>query len=405
MIKIQAKQHLENIVLRVSSEFETVEKKPFHLVLMLDTSGSMEGRRISALKKTLDVMIDNISDADKLTLIEYNSTAKVLCSAESSKEVLKSVVAALDAGDGTCLESAILKLNEIKQTIPVIDGVFILTDGQINHGIRSIGGISNMLKTVVPSNVPISTVGYGSDHNAKLLQKLAVDARGTYTFAEEDETLPAIVGNIMTGLQDILAKEFTVHLNKFTTTCLELGYTPGSESYLVGAIIANKDQWVVLQNLSNDAPVTVKVNWHNIRTDEYKTEHIEIETDCTESEIEEQVWRAKAVGLMNVISSYMNQSDIPKLQELQTKIKGSSVADRSLMISLCVQIQELIDLLETGPSVHDNSAYTRLVSDMTTFGLQRGYTGRMEDEDNFASPRQRLVTASLVNSFSQRPVE
>ena len=89
------------------------KRSTFHLALLLDTSGSMEGDRITALKRTIHLLIDSLTEKDVLTLISYNSDATVLANAlvvGENREQLRTMITSLAADGGTNMEAAILAL-------------------------------------------------------------------------------------------------------------------------------------------------------------------------------------------------------------------------------------------------------------------------------------------------------
>jgi hypothetical protein len=402
----------------------TGARRSFHLALLLDTSGSMEGPRISALKRTLTLLVDSMKPDDALTLIAYNSTATVKAKAETNKENLHHAVSEMKAEGGTCLESGIHKLSELLRNETEFrrpDAVFLMTDGQINRGITSSAGLSSLLETCLSLNgvsmhIPVSTVGYGQDHNAHLLQHLAVTTRGAYTFASSDEVLPAVIGNIMTGCEDEVARGMRIALPS-NCVCLELGSKKHDEEYLVGSIISEKPQWVILESAA--PPTTLTVKWESPETNETRTETIAIESPDEESkDIMEQWYRARVVDMVhkyNECNVFTARFAIEKIQELEKEIRSSAVSNNVLCHHLLAQLAELKDLLEKrghggGHDYEDTRNVTRLISDTTYMGMQRGilsqtYTANVPDPSPFVSPRQRETTGSMIRAFSQQPSE
>lgn len=55
------------------------ENRPgMDLILAIDTSGSMSGEKIKLVKETINFMIDELQDIDRLALVEFNSTKTLL---------------------------------------------------------------------------------------------------------------------------------------------------------------------------------------------------------------------------------------------------------------------------------------------------------------------------------------
>jgi hypothetical protein len=410
-----------------------------HLALLLDTSGSMEGGRISALKRTLSLLVDRLKPADMLTLVEYNSVGSVKAVAESNKDELHAVIERMKAGGGTCLEAAIDKLFMLVRgygdnlPIPCPDALFIMTDGQINQGITTGEGLSSLLSGALRSptgarfDIPISTVGYGEDHNATLLQVLAVATRGTYTFASSDEMLPAVIGNIMAGCEDEVVRGLRVNLPT-GTRCLELGSKQRDEEYFVGSITAEKDQWVILESDTDLIPESLTLRCKPV---DYSgvtmiDQTVKIErSEIVDLDVLEQWLRAKVVRFIHTCdkrSPHLAPMNLGLLESLEKEIRESAVSERQLMQHILAELAELKTLLEglcdtRGMNMDElNRSITRLTSDTTAMGMQRGILSQPAHTWNatvapdpvnspFFSPRQRETTGSMVQSFSQQPAE
>jgi hypothetical protein len=115
----------------------------------------MEGSRLDALQRTLHILVDHLKPTDCLTLIEYNNEASVLAEAEGDPVRLHAVVDGLTARGGTCMESAILQLVLLarRDEFPPLQAAFLMTDGYVNAGIKTLGGLSQLLESL-PVNVP-----------------------------------------------------------------------------------------------------------------------------------------------------------------------------------------------------------------------------------------------------------
>ncbi len=69
------------IRIRVSaSRLPSTNRPPLDLVLLLDTSGSMEGSSIEALRKAAHDLVDKMAPRDHLAVITFDSSAQASCS-------------------------------------------------------------------------------------------------------------------------------------------------------------------------------------------------------------------------------------------------------------------------------------------------------------------------------------
>lgn len=374
------------------------EPRSFHLALLLDTSGSMAGERLAALQRTLHILVDHLKESDRLTLIEYNSEAKILAECLGDKAQLHGIVDALTARGGTCMESAILQLVPLTRSAAFapLQAVFLMTDGYVNAGIQTLVGLSQLLESL-PRNVPVHTLGFG-EHQAELLQGLAMPSRGTYSYAEAGEMLPTVIGNLVGGLSEETMTGVTLDIQE-GMTCLELGKVRNGK-YLVGNLVANKPQWVVLEGHCD----SIRMTWEG--GEEVQTCHA-VEDNA---EVQEQIFRAKAVSLF--LEARCRRKTLADLTLFEHELDASGILDRPLMMRLKAQLYEMIETMKQPVQRHpEPQAVSRLLSNLTTFGIQRGvlvppealaqsYTP--DPLDLFASPTQRQVSQQMTQVYSQR---
>lgn len=408
------------------------QDKPFHLALLLDTSGSMSGPRIASVQRTLHALIDIMTDADALTLLEYNSVAKVHCCASSDKTELRRITDALRCSSVTNLEEALHAFAEL--SVPgekPIQTVCILTDGQNTEGLQGTQELQFLARRRIPTGISVCTLGYGEDHNETLLQSLALSTRGTYNYIAQDEGVPVTVGNIVGAMKSEVANNAYVRVEN--GRCLEPLASDTSE-FWIGSFFAEKPQWIVLE-LNKRAPVVVR--WTDCFTgaDEQRTVIVE-EAEEENTEVLIQYFRVRCLATMNTAKKALEAQNggyeacRNTLRNLLQEMDSSTVSGAALVVRMMAQMQQLIETLQNpptstfphpmmahffgrqmtygGPIIHDTQRFlTRLTSDMTTMTVQRGVLsqdpGMNEDPDMFASPVQRGVSGALVHGYSQNP--
>lgn len=418
-------------------------RRSFHLALLLDTSGSMHGEGITTLKRTLHLLIDEMVDGDILTLIEYNSVANAIAPTTelnvTTRPILHAAVDILDADGGTNLELGLVQLRET--TGVTIDAVFILTDGHINLGIASTKGLQRLLAAAIPVGTPVNTLGYGANHNTRLLRDMALNSRGTYTYADAAEMIPAIIGDITGGLAAEVGRNARIILSDGWLP-QEIGTTDDG-IYTIGTLIADKTQWIVLEGNAIPAiPAIPAVHTLPTIRLEWCIGHDAVSAECIvtdvipEIEVSEQRDRARVARAFHQLTNLLefNQIDEARrlLEMLHNDLEASAAKDRTLVIRLRAQIDEMQETLRTmysaAPVLHrhhtglfidDNimgPILSRLAADTTTIGLQRGILSMQSDSSTtsnttslnpielhhtFSSPTQQRSAYTMVRHFSQ----
>lgn len=398
-------------------------RRPFHLALLLDTSGSMEGSRMTALKRTLHLLIDALENDDRLSIIQYESDARSLCRARvmtgEARAEIHAQIDGLVADGGTNLEAALVVLREVNNDTSV-DSVFLLTDGHINVGLTSGAGLHRLLSASVTVGTPVNTLGYGSDHNSRLLRDMALRSCGTYTFADADELLPAIIGDITGGLAAEVGRGASVTIPE-GWTCLEVGAVANDTKYSVGTLIADKPQWVVLRGpVAGELAVMEPIYCSYIVNGVSYTESV-IPRNADTQAVALQRDRVRVAVVFTQVTTQMEtglyQDARAALTALAAELDASEAASDTFAIRLRAQVDEMLATLETyidAPALRrvwgDALApmVSRLASNTTALGNQRGFftTGRplddpsaIHDNSTFSSPLQRSTTGAMTQRY------
>jgi hypothetical protein len=415
---------------------DAVARRPFHLALLLDTSGSMNGDRIQAVKDTLHLLINALSEDDVLTLISYNSVGTVIAEAHrmgAGKDVLHTAVDALIADGGTNLEAALITLSGVAKNAahPPVDAAFLMTDGHVNVGISGTAGLLRIANSAIVAGTPLSTLGYGADHNARLLRDMAVRSRGSYTYADSAELLPAIIGDIMAGLAGEVGRCGTLTLPA-GWTCLELGAEEGADTYNVGTLIDEKTQWIVLEGPRDAVPANMEFKY-TCGADAHN-ESCSVSDEISKTDIATQHDRVKVATGFKQVTELLEQGQLDEARALLTALGASldtSVAkDTTFVIRLRAQVDEMLESIDAmgAPSpvglpgagglhpspargnLHGAGGYglapmlSRLASNTTALGNQRGFlAGAGGLEATFSSPAQRSASSALTHMFTQDP--
>ena len=407
------------VAVKILPSATTGARRPFHLTLLLDKSGSMEGLRINAVKRTLHLLADAMADDDVLSIISYSHTSTIDANgtvlSSATRPALHGIVDAMRTGGGTNLESAFLSILSIAET-PPIDAVFILTDGQVNEGIMGSAGLQRVLASIVRPGTPIHTLGFGADHNIRLLRDIAMRSRGSYTYADADEMLPAIIGNIMGGLASEVGRNAVLTIPE-GWRCLELGSAAGDTQYVVGTLIAEKEQWVVLEAGEATSPV-LEFRW-TVGTEVNSIVHT-IGDAIPGPVITEQMNRVRVASVFSQVTDILEAGDIARAREVLTELGNyldASIAKaRPFVIRLRAQVDEMLEAVQypvRNPRLNglDYEAgiplapmMSRMASNTSALGAQRGFFtsgGAGGVDDTFSSPSQSRAAHDLTMGFTQ----
>ena len=168
------------------------------VVLIIDKSSSMEGRKIELARQASINVIENLRPIDTVGVLIFDNSFQwaVPIRRAEDKTLIKRLVAGITPDGGTQIAPA---LSEAYRKINVSTGTFkhivLLTDG-----ISEEGDSLEVAREAAARRVTISTVGLGQDVNRAYLEKIASLAQGKSYFLNEP-----------TGLEQILLKDVMEH--------------------------------------------------------------------------------------------------------------------------------------------------------------------------------------------------
>lgn len=171
------------------------ERLGLDLVIMIDTSGSMQGEKIKLVRKTLNFIVEQLNVHDRLSLITFNSNAVQLAEltpmTPAAKERFQTLISRRTTSRGStnigaALTAAFSTLAQRKQ-VNDLTAMFLLSDGEDTCG----GNHAKFQQQLIyfdsimqkaGMSYKINSYGYGSDHDEKLLSFLANYKEGSFYY-------------------------------------------------------------------------------------------------------------------------------------------------------------------------------------------------------------------------------
>ena len=189
---------------------------PIHLVMAVDTSGSMLGSNISEAKKAASGFISRLKADDQLALLSFNQDITHVQDFSADKALMTQKLQGIQAQDGagTCLYDAAVKAVQTASTLPSGQrAVVLLTDGvdeKAQGGACSQHTIDDVINMASGggTRVPIYTIGLGNRTDVKGLQRLAVNTGGQYLYAPDAQSLEGLFARLSSQLSSQYLLEY-----------------------------------------------------------------------------------------------------------------------------------------------------------------------------------------------------
>ncbi|XHF18379.1 von Willebrand factor type A domain-containing protein [Corallococcus interemptor] len=195
-------------------DVSSVERKPSHLVFVIDVSGSMAmENRLGLVKRSLRLLVDALDERDWVSIVVYGSTAhQVLAPTNATQRA--TILGAIDSvqSEGSTNAQAGMELGYALAASHLVKGginrVILCSDGVANNGITEADGIWERVKEQAAAGITLSTVGFGmGNYNDVLMERLAQVGEGNYSYVDRLEEARRIFVQNLTGTLQVVAKD------------------------------------------------------------------------------------------------------------------------------------------------------------------------------------------------------
>jgi Ca-activated chloride channel family protein len=270
---------------------------PRDIVLVLDTSGSMRGKKIEQARRALKYCLNNLTPRDRFGLISFATVVnpydeKLVEATPEQLNRARKWVDDLDATGGTAIQEALdaaIKMRPASDERPFT--VVFFTDGEPTIGETDPEKILRSFAAKNTARTRVFTFGVGDEVNAALLDRLAEQTRALSTYVRPAEDIEAKVS----GMFSKMANPVLTNLKLVTTGDVRLGevYPPVLPDLFHGG------QLVVMGRYDGKGAAAIKLTGKigkATREFVYETRFAEKTDDS--KEFVEQLWARRKVGFL-----------------------------------------------------------------------------------------------------------
>ncbi|MEM9928110.1 MAG: VWA domain-containing protein [Cyanobacteria bacterium P01_D01_bin.50] len=162
---------------------------PLNLCLILDHSGSMNGRPLETVKQAANRIVDRLKNGDRLSIVVFDHRAKVLVPNQviEDRDGIKKQISKLKADGGTSIDEGLrLGIEELaKGKKEAISQAFVLTDGENEHGDNN--RCLKFAKLAVDYSLTLNSLGFGDNWNQDVLEEIADAGGGSLSHIAQPE--------------------------------------------------------------------------------------------------------------------------------------------------------------------------------------------------------------------------
>ena len=209
-------------MIRVGLQGQTIsneDRKDATLIFTIDVSGSMDRQdRLGLVKRSLNLLVDELRDEDKVGIVIYGSTGRILLEPTSAdqKTTIINAIDALSSGGSTYVQQGLelaYRMAADEADPERITRVIVLSDGVANVGSTGSESILATIKDYVDEGVTLTTVGFGmGNYNDVLMEQLANDGNGTYHYVDTLAEARRLFVENLTGTLQYIAQDAKIQV-------------------------------------------------------------------------------------------------------------------------------------------------------------------------------------------------
>lgn len=181
-------------------------KRHTNVYLVVDVSGSMQGRKLADVQEALHLFVAQIEgDLERVGLVTFASSARervpLMPLSEGRAELTRAIDNLSAQGNTALLDAVNLALTKLVDLNDQerINAIVVMTDGRENRSRASLFEVANRLRLMAQSDLPVVVfcIAYGRDADMDVLRALS-DASGGFTSIGDEETIRSLYKTLST---------------------------------------------------------------------------------------------------------------------------------------------------------------------------------------------------------------
>lgn len=171
-----------DVIAAVQASWQYV-KKQGDILMVMDTSGSMDGDKIAQAREAANLFLERMSAQNRIGLLEFNTGIELLApleSAENTRNRLSQQINSLQANGDTALFDAIIEaLDIVEQNAggdrDRIQAILVLSDGQDTASQANLNDVIQRITAARSGRNPVLVIpiAYGGDADVAALNAIA----------------------------------------------------------------------------------------------------------------------------------------------------------------------------------------------------------------------------------------
>jgi Ca-activated chloride channel family protein len=192
---------------------------PSNLVFLIDVSGSMAGEnRLPLLKSSLKLLINELSEKDKIAIVVYAGAAGLVLPSTPASEKSKiiKVLDKLEAGGSTAGGQGIKLAYQVAKENFIADGnnrIILATDGDFNVGVSSTSELVRLVEEKRKEGIFLTLCGFGmGNYKDDRMEEIAKNGNGNYFYIDNINEAEKVFVKEMRATLFTIAKDVKIQV-------------------------------------------------------------------------------------------------------------------------------------------------------------------------------------------------
>ena len=209
-----------------ADETDTPVGPPVEIAVVVDRSGSMQGRKLEIAKSAVASLVRSLRPQDRIALVVYDDEVDALSGLAAPSEALARTAERIEAGDSTDLYGGWVAGARL---VGPGGRIILLSDGLANAGrfteARDLALHAGL--TYEKYRKTTTTIGIGEDYDEALMHGMARAGRGAHYFAHTAEAIAEALGQERFSLGSVALSHVSL---RYAGVTRQLGHFWGGET-------------------------------------------------------------------------------------------------------------------------------------------------------------------------------
>ncbi|MEA2748309.1 MAG: Ca-activated chloride channel [Myxococcales bacterium] len=191
-------------------------RPPVNLALLVDTSGSMEGKAIADARAASLALVASLAPEDRISVVVFDSKAEVLLPStrldDADAKDLKKKIEGMKATGTTDMANGLrIAINEVTRHLDRegVNRVVLVGDGVPNDDRQ----ILPLVAQAASQGISVTALGLGNDYDETLMGRIAQQSGGRFFYVDDSAKVASFFAEEVTRLHKVVARHAVLEVH------------------------------------------------------------------------------------------------------------------------------------------------------------------------------------------------